>query len=112
MSLIIGISTALLVGMEVVDTTLQQVPEEDVTDVCLGLWGCGGPSGDIMGLIGITVILVVFVVMLTHLTSRRGPREQDDLDDVKGQYVDGDIGILELEEQLEDEMDGEDNEWG
>jgi len=76
--------------------------EEYTTTGCMGIV-CEGE--DITGLLGVMGITGVLAVILTHLTSIRGPREQDDLDNVKQLYVEGEIGILELEERLDDEMD-------
>jgi hypothetical protein len=79
--------------------------EQNITEGCMGVAGC--ESGD-WGLIPVTGIVLVLSVMMVHVISLRKPHSKRDLDDFKETkhlYVEGEIGILELEERLDDEME-------
>jgi hypothetical protein len=81
--------------------------EQNITDGCMAVAGCGTGT---WGLIPVTGIVLVLSVIMVHVISLRKPHSKRDLDDLKETkqlYVEGEIGILELEERLDDEIDDE-----
>jgi hypothetical protein len=47
--------------------------------------------------------------MVTIIGGLRSPNGSDDYADTKRLYIEGEIGILELEDRLDDEMEGKDD---
>lgn len=104
---LIVIFVGVQVATTVTDEQLEQMEEEEIRDTCMGVAGCGTGT---WGLIPVTGIVLVLSVIMVHVISLRKPHSQRDLDDLKETkqlYVEGEIGILELEERLDDEMDDE-----
>jgi len=99
---LIVVFVGVQVATTVTDEQLEQMEDEEITDTCMGVAGCGGGT---WGLIPVTGIAGVLAVIVGYLMSLRAP--PDDLQETKQLYVEGEIGILELEERLDDEIDDE-----
>jgi uncharacterized membrane protein len=79
--------------------------EQNITEGCMGVAGCGTGAWGLIPVTGIVVILSVILVQVISLRKPHSKRDLDDLQDVKKLYIEGEIDILELEERLDDEME-------
>ena len=77
--------------------------EQNITEGCMGVAGCETGT---WGHIPVAGIAGVLAIILGNVIAYVNPPE-DDLKETKQLYVEGEIGILELEERLDDEMDDE-----
>jgi len=113
-SVLIVVVVAALVGytgLQVIGTVDQsdldsanfEQQEQNITDGCMGVAGCGTGT---WGLIPVAGIAGVLAIILGNVIAYVNPPE-DDLQETKRLYVEGEIGILELEERLDDEMEND-----
>lgn len=105
---VITLMIALMVGLTVMDTISEEQldefeDQEDYETYC-GL-GCQGTGN----LIGPFIVAGILAVLVTFIAGLRSPDDSDDYAEPKRLYIEGEIGILELEEQLDDEMEGKDD---
>jgi hypothetical protein len=105
---VITLLIALFVGLTVMDTISEEQldefeDQEDYETYC-GL-GCQGAGS----LIGPFIVAGILAVMVTIIGGLRSPNGSDDYADTKRLYIEGEIGILELEDRLDDEMEGKDD---
>lgn len=107
---VVALVVVSVVAMNVMSTFKQQVNPEDIDTVCMGVFGCGGPSMDGAGILIAALIpaLVLFRwLVLPPDTMHPGSGDgQTRVQLVKEQYVEGDIdSVVALEDQLEDVID-------
>jgi uncharacterized membrane protein len=95
------------VATTVTDEQLEQMEEEEISETCMGVAGCGTGTWGLIPVAGIVLVLSVIMVHVISLRKPHSKRDLDDLQDVKKLYVEGEIGILELEDRLDDEIDDE-----
>lgn len=105
---LVVLAIVLFVGLNVADTISEEQldefeDQEDYETYC-GL-GCQGTGS----LIGPFIVAGILAVMVTVIGGLRSPDDPDDYAEPKRLYIEGEIGILELEDRLDDEMEGKDD---
>jgi len=111
MMVVIVLLITTFVGFQVMttitDEQLEQMEDEEISDTCMGVAGCGEQPMGLFAPLLITVVLAVIISFVVGIPAE--PDGDDELQEVKRLYVEGDIHILELEDRLDDVMDDTDS---
>jgi len=75
--------------------------------VCMGVFGCGENLDEMVPVLGVIAVLA-FIATYIHSLPRFPDSNQDDVDDAKQLYIEGEITLLDLEERLEEDIDEDD----
>jgi len=105
--LAIVLFTGLQVATTITDEQIEQMEQqEEVTDVCMGVFGCGENLDEMVPVFAVIAVLSFAATYIVSLP--RFPDGSGDVDDAKQLYIDGEITLLDLEERLEDDIDEDD----
>jgi len=107
--LFIVVFVGLQVTATITDEQIEQMERQDgeITDVCMGVFGCGENIDEMLPVFALIVVLS-FIATYIHSLPRFPDSNQDDVDDAKQLYIEGEITLLDLEERLEEDIDDED----